>query len=185
MGGFGSGRYFRFGDKKKETSDVQALDVRELQREGLLRPNRTRIAISHQTRSHGEEWETMKYSVRLEWTPCYFGGRRAWFLCPACGRRVAILYGNSVITCRHCCNLAYACQRESVSERAMRRIDSIRVRLGWGLGFLNGEGSKPKGMHWRTFERLKVAHDACVDASLASFPESLKKALVLNLNTAE
>ena len=25
--------------------------------------------------------------------------------------------------------------------------------MGWEPGILNGEGLKPKGMHWRTFER--------------------------------
>ena len=31
----------------------------------------------------------------------------------------------------------------------------------------NGEGGKPKGMHWRTFERLHAEHNDFVNASLA------------------
>lgn len=33
-------------------------------------------------------------------------------------------------------------------------------RLGWESGIPNGNGDKPKGMHWRTFERLQSTHDA-------------------------
>lgn len=49
-----------------------------------------------------------------------------------------------------------------------RRADKIRQRLGWEPGILNGDGDKPKGMHWHTFERLQEEHDAYVEASLAS-----------------
>jgi hypothetical protein len=31
---------------------------------------------------------------------------------------------------------------------------------------LNGDGSKPKGMHWKTYQRLKSHHDALVQVSL-------------------
>ena len=66
----------------------------------------------------------------------HLGGRRAWFLCPAkgCGRRVAILFGGSIFACRHCHKLAYECQREPDDDRAARRADTIRRRLGWGAG---------------------------------------------------
>jgi hypothetical protein len=88
----------------------------------------------------------------------------AAFICPAagCGRRVAILYGGGIFACRHCYRLAYASSREDVSDRAARRADRLRARLGWEPGILNGEGGKPKGMRWRTFERLAAEHDAFV-----------------------
>ncbi|MCF8156795.1 MAG: hypothetical protein K9K35_12375 [Rhodoferax sp.] len=31
---------------------------------------------------------------------------------------------------------------------------------------MNGDGSKPKGMHWTTYQRLKGHHDALVQVSL-------------------
>ena len=34
-------------------------------------------------------------------------------------------------------------------------------------------GDKPKGMHWRTFERLKVEYDAFANASWAGMAERL------------
>ena len=194
MGGFGSGRG-QHG--KNTTSDMRALDIRRLQRDGLLTPGRTfgwnwlrngeevasiqtrtevdRVILNYRSRSNGGEWQAMEYPVTLEWTPCNLGGRRAWFLCPArgCGRRVAILFGGSIFACRHCHKLAYECQRETDDDRAMRRADTIRRRLGWGAGIANPEGGKPKGMHWRTFERLKAEHDAFANASWAGMAERL------------
>ncbi len=190
MGGFGSGR----GQSGRDTtSDYRALDVRRLQRDGLLAPGRSfgwnwtrdgetvasiqvragtdRIILNYRHKSGGSDWQPMDYPVWLAWTDCTLGGRRAWVLCPArgCGRRVALLYigGSGIFACRHCYKLAYECQRETDDDRAMRRADTIRRRLGWEAGIANPEGGKPKGMHWRTFERLKAEHDAFANASWA------------------
>lgn len=195
MGGFGSGRQ----GGKRTTSDCRRLDVRQLQRAGLLTPGRAfgwqwtrngEVVASIQTRmdadcvildyrhqSSGADWQSMEYPVWIEWTACSLGGRRAWFLCPVdgCGRRVALLYlgGAGIFACRHCHRLAYACQRETVDDRAMRRADNIRERLGWQAGIANPRGGKPKGMHWRTFERLTAEHDAFVGVSLAGMAARL------------
>ena len=56
---------------------------------------------------------------------------------------------------------------EAGDDRATRRADKLRKRLGWEPGILNGNGLKPKGMHWRTFERLQGQHDAHVNLALA------------------
>jgi hypothetical protein len=191
MGGIGSGRHYQNG--RDTTSDHRSLDVRYLQREQVLSPGwggvftwtrdgethatiglRTetdRVILNYRHQCRGSDWRPMEYPVRLDWTPCTFGGRRAWFLCPAhgCGRRVARLYigGAGIFACRHCYQLAYACQRETADDRATRRADRIRERLGWEPGILNGAGWRPKGMHRCTFERLTTQHDAFVRASLA------------------
>lgn len=125
------------------------------------------MIISYQDLTRGGEWQFMEYTVYLEWTNCNLGGRRAWFLCPAhkCGRRVAILYSNSILACRRCQKLVYTCQRESHNQGSIRRADGIRRRLGWKPGIANPEGGKPKGMHRRTFERLKARHNAFADTS--------------------
>jgi len=54
-----------------------------------------------------------------------------------------------------------------------RRADRIRDKLGWEPGILNGNGRKPKGMHWNTFERLNAQHDAFVQVSLAGMAAKL------------
>ena len=200
MGGSGSGRGHQGG--KATTNDMRTLDVRRLQRDGLLDPGRAfgwqwtrngeelasiqirtevdRVMLSYCSRNNGGEWQPMEYPVTLEWTPCHLGGRRAWFRCPAtgCGRRVAILYGGTIFACRHCYRLVYASQREAEDDRARRRAEKIRRLLGWPAGIANPDGGKPKGMHWRTFERLTAAHDACAETSLAGMVkwlESMKR----------
>ena len=190
MGGIGSGRRNQGGNNT--TNDCRHLDVRQLQRDGLLSPNKSyglnwyqseekvasvqirtqidRIILDYRHRRYGGEWENKNYPVMLDWTDCSYGGKRAWFLCPAsgCYRRVAILYlgGSGIFACRHCYKLVYECQREKADDRSARRADRIRDKLGWERGILNTNGGKPKGMHWKTYQRLTARHDAYVDVSL-------------------
>jgi len=191
MGGMGSGRHWYYG-AKDTTSDYRALDIRRWKRDGLLTPGQAfgwqwsrhgevlasirvrteenRILLIYRHRNQGEEeWQDENYPVYLDWTPCHLGGQRPWFRCPArgCGRRVALLYGGGIFACRHCHQLAYQSQREEPYDRAARRADKIREKLDWEPGFLNGNGWKPKGMHWKTFERLSAQHEAFVRVSLA------------------
>lgn len=194
MGGFGSGR--RQGEKGT-TSDMRALDIRRLQRDGLLAQGRSFnwqwsingekvsdinirveadcVILNYRIRSNYGEWQPMNYPVYFEWTRCNLGGRRAWFLCPTerCKRRVAILFGGSIFACRQCQNLTYQCKREKYDDRAMRRAEKIRRRLGWEAGLANPEGGKPQGMHWRTFIRLRAEHDALAEASWMGLVERL------------
>ena len=196
MGGFGSGRQ----SGGRCTDDMRPLDVRKINRAGLLtlgrcfslqwfrhgevtatinlRVEADRVVLDYRNRSahhNGGEWEPINYAVRLDWSACGFGGRRVWWRCPAvgCGRRVAVLYGGRVFACRQCNQLNYRSQREAGEDRATRRADTIRRRLGWEAGILNGNGLKPKGMHWLTFERLQREHDEHVDAALAGMAVKL------------
>lgn len=79
-----------------------------------------------------------------------------------------------IFACRRCNRLAYDCQRETDDDRAMRRAETIRRRLGWEPGILNFPGGRPKGMHRRTFERLKGQHDAFVSESIAGMARRLR-----------
>lgn len=196
MGGMGSGRQ----SYRQCTSDLLALDVRAIARSGRLTPGRSftwfwccagewiatiglavkfdHVTLDYRNRGHHDndgEWESMNYPVSLDWTTCGFGGRRAWWRCPGvgCGRRVAVLYGGRVFACRQCHDLAYRSQREADHDRATRRVDTIRRRLGWEPGILNGDGGKPKGMHWGTFDRLQLEHDARADAALIGMSAKL------------
>lgn len=186
MGGFGSGRH----GGKSTTDDMHVLDIRKIARAGRLTPGQSfgwqwtcngekiasiimrtdtdRVTLDYRARDRGGEWQAMNYPVRLSCTPCTYGGQRAWWLCPAvgCGRRVAVLYGGKVYACRHCHQLAYKTQRERSHDRAGSKADKLRNRLKWEPGILNGNGIKPKGMHWTTFERLQTRHDALVNQTL-------------------
>jgi hypothetical protein len=194
MGGFGSGRH----GGKSTTDDCRALDVRRLQRDGLLTPGQSfgwnwtrngetvasiqiraearRVMLNYRHRRTGD-WTPMEYPMYLDWTGCNLGGRRPWFLCPVagCGRRVALLYlgGAGIFACRHCYNLAYESQRETSSDRAGRRANAIRKRLGWTAGVLNLPGGKPKGMQWRTYYRLTARHNELANAVFVGIADRL------------
>ena len=88
-----------------------------------------------------------------------------------CYRWVTKLYGAGVyFLCRHCYQLAYACQREDRYVRASRRADNIRMRLGGDPGTALPFPERPKGMHHRTYERLRsevMKSETLVDGRLA------------------
>jgi hypothetical protein len=181
------GRYG--GSGRATTSGYLHLDVRYLQRKGFLRQGASSsqhwssrgepcgsinlrafdgyVVLSYRTRRYDEPWTSKEYPVSLEWTRCNYGGSRAWFRCPAagCGRRVAILYGGSVFACRHCHQLAYDSQRETRHGRMLLKAQAIRQKLG-GIPCIADEFPyKPKGMHWRTYWRLKAQADEAENRS--------------------
>jgi Zn-finger protein len=196
MGGRGSGRRWQGG--ADTTDDYRSIDIRWLKREGLLgsedrrritwsRGGRVtggidlqsepgRLILDYRHRERGGEWKAERYPVHLDTTPCTLGGVRHWFLCPArgCGRRVAILYGGAIFACRHCHRLVHGSQRENPADRAARRADRIRDRLGWPGGILEGgDWGRPKGMHHRTYERLCREHDGLSARALAGIMDHL------------
>ncbi len=203
MGGPGSGRRWHFC-AKDTTSDYRVLDVRRWKRDGLLSSGRNfawqwtrngenvasinvevelfQVLLDYRHRSGGSEWKKERYPVRLTWTRCNYGGDRPWFICPAigCGRRVAKLYGGGIFACRHCYQLAYDSQREGVTERRLRKADKIRARMGWEHGILDGLGPKPRGMHWRTYERLCAEHEQLVELGLAGQMQRFGVGMTIN-----
>lgn len=68
-----------------------------------------------QTNNETQEKKDFDYKIPLTTTPCFYGGKRYWFVCPwykknqYCGRRVAVLYKDGdCFACRHCYNLTYS-----------------------------------------------------------------------------
>jgi hypothetical protein len=104
------------------------------------------------------------------WTKCPRGGRRPWFLCEPpgryCGRRVALLYsGGELFACRRCYGLAYESQQQSEFLRGLRKAQKIRVRLGGTPNLLHPFPEKPKGMHWRSYRRIKRVYETAKRSS--------------------
>jgi hypothetical protein len=184
------GRYS--GGGKNTTSGMLFLDVRYLRRKGFLRFGSGssqrwsrrgepfgsinlqaldgEVILSYRTRRHdGEDWTSKEYPVSLEWTRCNYGGERVWFRCPAagCGRRVAILYGGSIFACRQCHRLAYDSQHETRHGRMLLKAQAIRQKLGGTPCIADDFPPKPKGMHWRTYDRWRQKAD---DAEGQSWP---------------
>jgi hypothetical protein len=202
MGGVGSGSWYRF-NTKTTVEGCHSLDVRRLHREGLLKPNwgfswcwsrsgqkrasigglveggdrAERVVLLFRHRSGpGAEWEDAQQPMVLEWTPCNFGGERPWFICSGtgCGRRVAVLYGlGKWFLCRHCYDLSYESQREDKMQRALRRAQNIRQRLGGSANTMEPFPEKPNGMHHDSYMRLFWEHHRAEMEQLAGMREWL------------
>ena len=171
MGGCGSG-YRR--DKHLTVDDYPCLDIRQLQRAGYLVPGHSHTTqLIHDTytesyttrttsdntliincRVGNKKANSVTYKFSFEQAPCNFGGKRSFFLCPHCGKRVCLIYCVDQWGCRHCHDLPYPCQGEKAEDRYTRQVNKIREKLGWEQGILNPAGNKPKRMHRDKFNRL-------------------------------
>jgi hypothetical protein len=143
---------------------------------------RHRVSLKYRSRSYGESWTDVEQRFPVVWTPCRFGGHRPWFVCSVCangtycGRQVTKLYqAGRLFACRHCSRLAYASQQESAHERGLRKAQTIRMRLGGTANMLDDFAEKPKGMHWRTYERLCCVHDAARSRYLIGLTDFAKR----------
>lgn len=176
MGGYGSGGWNYTG--RPVESDVPDLDVNRVRRTGGLALGSNRLwtwrwsygrecsigvwgrgedegvtlAYTVTPRDGREPWQ-VREDVGVEWTACRFGGRRPWWLCPGCASSVMKLYGAGAhYRCRTCHRIAYRTQREKDHDRVQTRANKIRKRLGGSPG-VEMIPRKPKGMHWRTYDR--------------------------------
>lgn len=100
---------------------------------------------------HNVAGQAASQVVGIDRTPCHLGGARAWFVCPDCGRRAGVLFlVGACFTCRRCGDVCYRTQRLGPHERTERALRKAKAKL-------NRDGSRPKGMKWMTFERLRAA----------------------------
>ena len=92
------------------------------------------------------ERSVLSYSVRLDTTPCHYGGVRYWFLCPllvdgaACGRRVGKLHlppGGRYFGCRHCHKLSH--DSREIPGRGMANVFAQMMRIEEQIEKLYGE----------------------------------------------
>lgn len=183
MGGSGSGSYYRYSSKET-TGGLRCLDINWLNRKGYLAQGRrssvhwwrgnehvgsidiyaeeASLLLEYKTCFGDGDWESVTERVFLSWTYCNYGGRRPWFVCPGvrngipCRRRVAKLFLlGKYFLCRHCYDLVYESQRESKLHRSLNIEQNIRMRLGGSGSLADPFPSKPKGMHWNTYLRLR------------------------------
>ena len=70
-----------------------------------------------------------------------------------------------LFACRRCHDLAYASQQETPLHRGLKQARKIRMRLGGGVDLLEPFAQRPKGMHRRTFLRLRARAEAAVFCS--------------------
>lgn len=165
------GDYHRY-NAKSTTDSYHSVSISAMNRHKALSPGRHSWGWSRNGKSTGSisfvatgDDVTFLYSCNgnsvesiagLDWTPCNYGGKRAWFIC-RCGRRVGrVFIARHGIGCRHCLNLAYNSQNECDINRAWGKIHKFESRL-------KDDHYRPKGMHWKTFlkirERITRAHE--------------------------
>ena len=176
MGGIGSGRYWP--NKKVLITDCRKLDVLELNRAGVLKPGAIgslrwsddldghvsfscepdSLQLSYHGHFFTNEITQHRHSIPLVWSACRYGSKRPYFRCTGhkCSNMVEHLYSHGEgFKCRFCLNLAYPCQSENKGERAARRAGKVRIKLNGSEGVLTPFPDKPKGVHWRTYIRLR------------------------------
>ena len=165
---FGAGR----PGWRRKCEHLLALDVRVLARRERLAPGMSyswawsrgdelagniriqtgtdHVRLIYTCTPYGSDSQACDYSVRIERTPCHFGGSRPWFRCPRCWSLRAVIYGvasDGKFGCRRCLRLGYASEGESRIDRINRKLQKLQAKLG-------EDGEKPKWMRWRTFDRI-------------------------------
>ncbi|MFC1782012.1 hypothetical protein ACFL02_00315 [Planctomycetota bacterium] len=73
------------------------------------------IRLSYTTTTPDREKHDFNYPIMFTSTPCYFGGKRFWFVCPLCSQRAGIVYLTGKFNrffCRECSNLTYESRNE-------------------------------------------------------------------------
>ena len=184
MGGSGSGSWYRW-NKKSVVEDGLTLNIFKLVREKVIIPGKQvsgsltwrsertgekRASIGYEANMFDQNaaWmrlhytsdgKPMDYKVRLTTIRPHYGGLRWWFICPANGSRVAKLHsppGGDLFASRTAYRLGYESQQESPIYRNLTQAQNIRERLGGSGSLDEWFPEKPKGMHWKTYERLRA-----------------------------
>lgn len=195
--GTGGSRYGAGRPAYRRTAEIyRKLDIRRISRTGCIKPDNRfgwqwrndegdevasvscyvnqdadGLKVSSSWSSYNQpERQSVNIHVWLDSTPCNYGGVRWWFRCPCCSRRAAVLYiMGGVLRCRKCGNVSYPSQRSDAMDRAWIKQHKIEAKLidGW---------RKPKGMHWKTYERLRHGIMQCEETKVRALMEVIKRA---------
>ncbi len=183
MGGMGSGGHNSKG--RRIVEGQYRLDASDLKRRGLYKSGNVSslfwkgsdnapgpsmqvtggedaITLSYSWRRGDAPWQKHEERVALRHHERHFGGSETYFLCPRCAKTVKRLYGGGVhYLCRTCHDLVHASTQERPGNRATRKNQKLRRRLGVEIGLGDWIGPKPKGMHQKTFEKISARiHEA-------------------------
>lgn len=178
MGGIGSGRPASFGLLVDTCEHFRSIDLAWMRQQNMLGPgyagsiqwsrgDDVTASISYRTESTGLrliyrvqhsdcEQHDVEELIPFTWTATNFGGQRRWFRCPSCLRRSRVIYGGAYFRCRRCHDLNYESQYEAMTFRAASQRHKLRRRLGQSGSLSDPFPPKPKGMHWKTYERLQT-----------------------------
>lgn len=174
MGGYGSGRRTRFAPRSDQFHKLDLAGFPRRWFENHYAGTLTWSRGGHRTGSIGyrlsptsmrltytltRQGEPVKIdeTFLLAFTQQPFGGVRGWIVCKGCGRRCRVLYGGAHFRCRCCCRLTYESQFERFYAHGVSRAIKVREKLKGEVGLAYPFPDRPKGMHWRTYRRLRDA----------------------------
>ena len=159
MGGSGSGKWFR-QDIKVKTDTLFRIDIKDIRRTSGLEPGawgqvwqsvrgvldsfvlykvkKDRVLLEYIHQSPEKEEQLVIETIWFDHTATHFGGKRAWFSCPQCCKRVAVLFRvDRRFRCRKCHKLSYPTQSWDEFDRSGNKARKIRIKLG-GSGSVDG-----------------------------------------------
>lgn len=129
-------------------------------------PAEDKIILSYTVTINEQEHRPIKTLVSLGFSECNYGGRRYWIHCPGCFKRVALLYLDDInFKCRHCHALTYQSCQESgnLTDEQVRRVNHVLTKLKnqniYGFDIIDYMPRRPKGMHWKTYQRLRRQYE--------------------------
>lgn len=158
------------------------IDVRQWSREGALIPGGGGVWVWRDSKDasfrvdgdtailhHDLTGRPMTQRLPILRTPCHLGGQRSWWGCPACARRVAVLFLRPAgFACRRCAQVAYTSQTECATDRAERRLRRAGAYLG-------PRGVRPKGMRLATYRAALDRLDAAEQGRLQVMAAAVEK----------
>lgn len=144
--------YFDWPFERKVTwsmNGIVQLDLKVRYEKGILH-------LRDATASGSPDSDRYRQQIEVITRTPAVGGQTKLFKCPCCYKaRVHLYLHDPFFICRECAGLTYKSKRERNPVRAFRRWDKLSKKLG---GIKMDQwccAQKPKGMHQKTFERLK------------------------------
>ena len=172
------------GDGRRTVEQTRVIDIGTMRRAGYV-GRHARDWWKWRSKAHKQgiwpkSWRDgfiylPNQTLCTEQVPWRFRGQRIYFVCE-CGRRVEKLhaFGERPWRCRHCHNLTYAARQAVPRNRHLLVAQKIRGQLGGSLSMLDAFPPKPKGMHWKRYERLLRRHDAATQRMTAAYLHRLR-----------
>lgn len=90
--------------------------------------------------------ENIRFEIPVVCSFPHYGGKRYWFVCPRCGRKVAFLYGGKYFWCRQCQNLSYPTQQMGFLGRMFEKSRKYEERV-------LDDGRRKRWVHHSTLEK--------------------------------
>ena len=136
------------------------------------------IRVTYAYYDRNNQLQCHDYPIKLQTSVLARGGIRYWLTCPACARRMKLLYfGGQYFACRICYQLNYRSQRATFTDKHFDRLNKIRKKLGWVPGIGNSIGKKPPTMPWQTFDKIMRQYNDCTRRAILAISGKMKKSL--------